>query len=131
MNRQREISPLTAQDGRTLRRPPSKAAVTFLRSTAGNANGNKLSSVVAGVARSNLLQGYSRSSPVQQTFEKAQYTPLLRNARPGNVKTALFVPSKLGSDLLVPHCPASSARSDFVGDRNGWVWAAAAHAATL
>jgi hypothetical protein len=38
-----------------LRRPPSNAAVTFLRSTAGNPNGNKLSSVMAGVVRSNLL----------------------------------------------------------------------------
>jgi hypothetical protein len=32
--------------------------VTFLRSTAGNANGNKLSSVVAGVARSNLCKDW-------------------------------------------------------------------------
>jgi hypothetical protein len=34
-------------------RPPSNAAVTFLRSTAGNENGSRLSSIIAGVAASN------------------------------------------------------------------------------
>jgi hypothetical protein len=56
-----------------LRRPPSKAAVTFLRSTAGNANGNKLSWVVAGVARSNLLQG-SASATKSYARSKAYAT---------------------------------------------------------
>jgi hypothetical protein len=37
-----------------LRRPPSNAAATFLRYTAGNPNSNKLSSMMAGMARSNL-----------------------------------------------------------------------------
>jgi len=35
-------------------RPPSKAAVTFLRPMAGKQNGSKLSSVMAGVAASDL-----------------------------------------------------------------------------
>ena len=39
-------------------RPPSKAAVIFLRWTAGKENGRRLSSVMAGVARSILAQGW-------------------------------------------------------------------------
>ena len=39
-------------------RPPSKAAVTFLRSTAGKENGRRLSSVMAGVARFDPVQGW-------------------------------------------------------------------------
>ena len=40
-------------------RPPSKAAVTFLRSMAGNENGSRLSSLMAGVARSRQRVGVS------------------------------------------------------------------------
>ena len=37
-------------------RPPSKAAVTFLRSTAGKLNGSRLSSSMAGVAASDSVE---------------------------------------------------------------------------
>ena len=41
-----------------VRRPPSKAAVTFLRATAGNENGRRLSSVMAGVAGAVRREGW-------------------------------------------------------------------------
>ena len=41
-------------------RPPSNAAVIFLRSTAGNENGSRLSSIMAGVAASNAEMEWLR-----------------------------------------------------------------------
>ncbi len=38
-------------------RPPSKAAVTFLRATAGNANGSTVSSIMADVAGPDVVEG--------------------------------------------------------------------------
>jgi hypothetical protein len=43
-----------------LMRPPSKAAVIFLRRTDGSENGNTLSSVMAGVAASDSARGWLR-----------------------------------------------------------------------
>jgi hypothetical protein len=51
-----------------------KGGCDLLRSTAGNANGNKLSWAVAGVARSNLLQG-SASATKSYARSKAYATP--------------------------------------------------------
>src|SRR5271157_4099669 len=41
-----------------VRRPPSKAAVTFLREMAGNENGRRLSSVMAGAAGAKRAEGW-------------------------------------------------------------------------
>jgi len=43
-----------------LMRPPSKAAVIFLRSTDGSENGSRLSSIMAGVAASDSVRGWLR-----------------------------------------------------------------------
>ena len=43
-----------------VRRPPSKAAVTFLRPTAGKHNGGNVSSVMAGVAREIWWKGWPK-----------------------------------------------------------------------
>ncbi len=45
-----------------LSRPPSKAVVTFLRSTAGNENGSRLSSIMAGVARCDPGKGLASAT---------------------------------------------------------------------
>jgi transposase len=43
-----------------LRRPPSNAAVTFLRPTDGSENGSRLLSIMAGVAASDSVRGWLR-----------------------------------------------------------------------
>src|SRR4051794_34275387 len=57
-----------------VRRPPSKAAVTFLRPTAGNQNGSIVSSCMAGVAGYDRVNGLV-STPNPKTQSALYATP--------------------------------------------------------
>src|ERR1700726_507203 len=59
-----------------VRRPPSKAAVTFLASTAGNENGRIVSSVMAGVAFA--VEGDGVGFATESYTASALYTTLAR-----------------------------------------------------
>ena len=56
-----------------LSRPPSNAAVTFLRSTAGNQNGSRVSSVMAGVARSDPGTGLASDNQILRQIKRLCY----------------------------------------------------------
>jgi hypothetical protein len=71
-----------------LMRPPSNAAVTFLRCTDGSANGSRLSSVMAGVAESDSAGDWRRHPNLSLQIRRLRYIrqriPALRRIRRAN-----------------------------------------------
>ena len=62
-----------------VRRPPSKAAVIFLRETAGNENGRIVLSVMASVAAPDAPEGLGVSNPILRHVSELRHArqPLL------------------------------------------------------
>jgi hypothetical protein len=63
-----------------LRRAPSKPAVSFLRSTAGNENGSRVSSVMAGVAPSDPGKGVGFRNRTRRQIKCSCYVRHLKSA---------------------------------------------------
>jgi hypothetical protein len=85
--RRRSACPSNTTPASDVMRPPSKAAVIFLRSTAGNENGRRLSSVMADMAWMRLREGsasatnpYIKSRPYATSASRNPSSVELRGA---------------------------------------------------
>ena len=63
-------------------RPPSNAAVTFLRSTAGKLRGSRLSSTMAGVACVPFASKFGFHTPVNLCFKSVAYATFANDSLP-------------------------------------------------
>src|SRR5215472_3095552 len=88
-------------------RPPSKAAVIFLRRTAGKQNGRRLSSLMAGVARldpSKGLASATKSYARSNAYDTSDTPKLVCHEYDGLVLfTAHHEEARFGQDIDVTH----------------------------